>query len=441
MTPTDPPDLPKLPPVRESAENVLPRLPGDALDGGWEAATDFPAEETANVPSREPEEEPAAETQRTARRQRRAASERPRREDVAQEAPEGRRRPRTEDGRRKRRTEDGRRFSSAGNGLVVALLALLFGSVLNAPGMHKASFNKQPGTARDVALALTGGLAGVSGALQLDRPRQLVQSMTSRTDADTIDVAIVVPPKSTGSTSKPGTSKPPGKMKFTPAKKLRLWVAGDSLVITPGYSIVRAAGASPVIESVGGIDGHVATGLTRPDVFNWFEEIRMKVKTLRPHVVVLDFGANDDHGYMTGLGEGTTIGKLGGPSWTAEYRRRVAGVMDTVNRAGGTVVWIGLPITRSEGQTRSFDQINAIVQQEAKARPGKALFIDTYTMFAGDTGGFAEYLENAKGDTVKVRAGDGVHFDTAGGDIIAREVLKQLNKLFDLTSWRNKQPA
>ena len=60
-------------------------------------------------------------------------------------------------------------------------------------------------------------------------------------------------------------------------------------------------------------------------------------------------------------------------------------------------------------------------------------------MFAGDNGGYAEYLQNAKGDTVKVRAGDGVHFDTAGGDLIAREVLKQLNRLFDLTTWRTTQ--
>ena len=60
-------------------------------------------------------------------------------------------------------------------------------------------------------------------------------------------------------------------------------------------------------------------------------------------------------------------------------------------------------------------------------------------MFAGDDGGFSEYLENSKGDTVKVRAGDRVHFETAGGDIIAREVLKQLNLRFDLTSWRKQQ--
>ena len=306
--------------------------------------------------------------------------------------------------------------------------------------MHKASFNKDPGTERDVALALTGGLAGVSGALQLDRPRQIVQNVAGRGDADEIDVAIVIPPASTKptkrSTQKPAVVSPPRKPKFTPKKKLRLWVAGDSLVITPGYSIVRAAGASPVIQSVGGVDGHVATGLTRPDVFNWFEQIRTQVKKLKPHVVVLNFGGNDDKAYMTGLPEGTTIGEFGGPSWRKEYRRRVAGVMDIVNRAGGIVVWIGLPITRSEAQTRRFDIVNAVVQKEAKTRGSKAIFIDTYTMFAGDTGGFTQFLENAKGDSVKVRAGDGVHFDSDGGDIIAREVLKQLNTTFDLTSWR-----
>ncbi len=139
---------------------------------------------------------------------------------------------------------------------------------------------------------------------------------------------------------------------------------------------------------------------------------------------------------MTGLPEGTTIGEFGGPTWRNEYRRRVAGVMNIINRAGATVVWIGLPVTRSEAQTQRFDTVNAVVQKEAKARGDKAIFIDTYTMFAGNNGGFTEFLENAKGDTIKVRAGDGVHFDTEGGNLIAREVLKQLNATFDLTSWR-----
>lgn len=425
MPPTDPPELPKLPPVRESAEHVL-------LPPSEDPATDEP----------KPDEREAAIAASRREARRRTPRQHP---PQARAAEAGRR------GGRAARTEDGRRYSTAGHALVVAVLALAFGALLLAPGMHKAAFNGQPGAKRDVSLALTGGLAHVSHALLLDRPRGLVQDAMGRGDADQINVAIVVPattvttnPDRTPTTkpaAKPAVAKPPARVTFTPKRKLRLWVAGDSLVITPGYSIVRAAGASPVITSVGGVDGRVATGLTRPDVFNWFTHIAAETKRLRPKVVVLDFGANDDHGYMTGLPEGISIGSFASPTWSAEYRRRVVGVMDTVNRAGGVVVWIGLPITRSEAQTQRFDTINAIVQKVAKARPGKAIFIDTYTMFAGDNGGFAEYLENAKGDTVKVRAGDGVHFDTEGGDLIAREVLKQLNTLFDLTSWRRQKAA
>jgi len=370
MPPTDPPEqprlpkLPKLPPIRESAEQAL--LPPSDEPAAAEPAGIEPQRDGPEV---------------TAPARRREARRRPPREHPQQEpepTPIGGRR-----GARGSRTDDGRRFSTAGNGLVVALLALVFGALLMAPGMHKAAFNGQPGVKRDVSLALTGGLAHVSHALLLDRPRGLVQDAMGRGDADRIDVAIVVPPTTVtpkpgtkptkARTKKPAAAQPPGKVAFTPKKRLRLWIAGDSLVIVPGYAIVRAAGGSPVIQSVGGVDGHIATGLTRPDVFNWFEQLAAQMKKLRPKVVVLNFGANDNHDYMTGLPAGTSIGGFATPSWTAEYRRRVAGVMDTVNRAGAVVLWIGLPVARSEVQTQRFDRINALVEQEAKARPGKAI--------------------------------------------------------------------
>ena len=442
MSSSNPPELPKLPPIRESAEHVLAPRPAEEVSAeDWTAAVEQPSESVETVTT--------AAARSEARR--RAARQEPRKEerrDEPREAKEVAPDPPAAAGRGGRRTEDGRRYSTAGHGLIVALLGLVFGALLLAPGMHKAAFNGQPGTKRDVSLALTGGLADVSHALLLDRPRSLVQDAMGRNNADEIDVAIVIPPSTVSTnpttttktpTTKPVVAKPPARQKFTPQKKLRLWIAGDSLVITPGYSIVRAAGGSPVIQSVGGIDGHIATGLTRPDVFNWFNELTTQVKALHPNVVVLNFGANDNHAYMTGLPEGISVGAFASPEWVKEYRRRVGAVMDTVNRAGGVVVWIGLPIARSPTETQEFDKINAIVLQEAKLRPRKVIFIDTYAMFAGDDGGFAEYLENDKGDTVKVRAGDGVHFETAGGDIIAREVLKQLNLRFDLTSWRRQQ--
>lgn len=350
--------------------------------------------------------------------------------------------------RRPQRGADGRSLATAGHGLVVSLLALLLGALLSAPGLHKSATGLQPGLTRDVALALTGPLAGVSGALRLDEPRALVQAAIGRGGEDEIDTEVVVPTPSPKPTpllepvQKPTPHPKPApapRVAFTPTKKLRLWIAGDSLVITPGYAIVRATQATPVIQSVGGVDGRVATGLERPDVFNWFTEIAERVRELRPDVVVLLFGGNDDHSYMTGLPQGVSVGEFGSAGWRKEYGRRVGGVMDTIARAGGHTIWVGLPITRSPAQTERFDVINSVVLQQARKRPATTTYIDTYTSFAGDDGGFAEYLEDRRGRLVKARAGDGVHFERAGGDMIARMVLKQLNQTYDLTSWRTKR--
>ncbi len=345
-----------------------------------------------------------------------------------------------------------RRLSSAGHGLIVLVLALVLALVLSAPGVHKRAYNEPEGWERDLTTALTAPLADVSHALLLDRPRHVVQMAIGRGDDDKIDVAIAAPvlpvtsPPSTKTTTQSGAnpSQPTQapattpKRAFTPQHRLRLWIAGDSLVITPGYAILRATGASPVLEGIG-VDGKVATGLTRPDVFNWFEEIKSQMKTRRPGAVVLAFGGNDDKRYMTGLPEGVEIGEFGDAAWRHEYRRRLAAIFSTITRAGGHVIWIGLPITRSEEQTQRFDVVNATVAAEARRWPGLVTYIDTYTLFAGPGGKFAEYLPNARGSLDKVRTGDGVHFDKAGGAIIAREVLKALNKAYDLTSWRTKK--
>jgi len=237
----------------------------------------------------------------------------------------------------------------------------------------------------------------------------------------------------------PVRPKAPPKPAFSPAHPLRVYIGGDSLVITPGESLLRAMG-SKVYKPVDSVDGHVSTGLERPDVYNWFDRIRQVMKKGKPNVVVVAFGANDDHSYMTGLRSGVSLGDFGSPDWIKEYRRRVAGFMDTVIRAHGFIVYLGMPIVSSRSESHDFDLINRIIYQEAKKRPRGALYVDTYLRFADPkTGGYAEYLPNASGDLIKVRASDGVHFEPSGGDIIARLVLRALNQRFDLTTWRHRQ--
>jgi uncharacterized protein len=331
--------------------------------------------------------------------------------------------------------EGGRRLHSAGASIAVSLLALLLGVLLNAPGLHKSATIQPDGWKRDVAVALTGPLESISNTLLLDRPRRALKAVLGRSADDEIDTEVALPePAEEPPTEEP--PPPPRRERFSPKRPLRLWIAGDSLVVVPGQSLLRAVAANRAVEPVGPIDGRIASGLERPDVFNWFEHVREVARKQKPRAVVVMFGANDDHGFMTGLPEGREIGPFGSESWTAEYRRRVAGIMDTVTRGRNFLVWIGLPITRSVDQTRRYDTINAIVQTEAAKRSGRVSYLDTYFYFAGDDGGYAQYVSDRSGQLVKMRAEDGVHFERAAGDLIAEEVLELLEKRFVLAGRR-----
>jgi uncharacterized protein len=338
-----------------------------------------------------------------------------------------------------RTAEGGRRLHSAGSAIVVSLVGLVFALFLNAPGLHKSASIQPAGWKRDVALGVTGPLESVSSALLLDRPRRALKAALGRSDDDHIDTAVAAPQPNPTTLPPTQAPTPAKRVKFTPKHRLGVWIAGDSLVIIPGESLLRAVAGNGAVDAADAIDGRIASGLERPDVFNWFTHVRDVMEEDKPRAVMLMFGGNDDHNLMTGIPEGREVGTFGSPSWRAEYRRRVATVMDTVTRNGAYLVWIGLPITRDSDQTLRFDVINSIVQTEAAKRKGRVSYLDTYFFFAGDDGGYAQYVEDSTGKLVKMRADDGVHFERPAGDLIAQKVLDLLEKRYDFTSWRHSR--
>src|SRR3989337_894446 len=170
---------------------------------------------------------------------------------------------------RRRTGEGGRRLDSAGSAIVVSLAGLLIALLLNAPGLHKSATIQPAGGKRDAALAVTGPLESVSSALLLDRPRRALKAVLGRSDDDEIDTAVVVAPAPEEPVAGETPVAPPKREKFSPKRKLRLWIAGDSLVVVPGESLLRAAAGNRAITSVGKIDGRIASGLERPDGVNW----------------------------------------------------------------------------------------------------------------------------------------------------------------------------
>jgi len=320
---------------------------------------------------------------------------------------------------------------------VVAIVCLLVGALLNAPGIRKTALGQPIGWKRDVATFFADPLYDVSHALYLDRLRLGLQDVIGRGGDDDVNLALPSPiPTTLAAPAGPGptTTTTLPKPAFSLSRMARLWVGGDSLSIEPGESIINQAVATQAIGILQPVDGHVSTGLARPEIFNWPAYLADVVARESPDAMVLTIGSNDDQ-TLTGLGG---VGPLGSAPWQAEYRRRVGGLMDQVTASRKTTLfWVGIPEMRNmtRYETR-YKLINSIILSEAQARPGRVYFVDTVPALAGPDGGYADYLTNPDGTVVRIRSGDGIHFERPGADRVATAVLAVMSQAFDLTSWR-----
>lgn len=303
------------------------------------------------------------------------------------------------------------------------VVAASVGGLLNAAGIRKTAASQPVGLRRDLARIVAEPLYAVSHALRIDELRAGIQAVVGRSGDDDIDAALP-DPKVRAEAPPP----PPKQRAFSPLYPARVWIGGDSLSITPGQSFAVAAPGTQVIDVVGGnVDGRVATGLARPEVFNWSQHIADVIATENPDAMVITIGSNDDQ-TLTGDGGGAQYGTA---EWVAEYRRRVGGIMDQVTGDGKRVlVWLGVPPIRTRADDR-YQPVNDIIREEAAKRPGRVVFLDLDQRFRGPDGGYADFLAD-----VQVRTPDGVHVTRAGGDIIAGMVIDALGRSFDLTSWQ-----
>jgi uncharacterized protein len=321
--------------------------------------------------------------------------------------------------------------------VVVLFIGLVVGALLQAQGLRKQAQIQSAGFQRDVALAATRPLVRVSRALRLTVPRHELQRAIGRQGEDRIDTQVYLrlPPPASPPPVRPAVvtthhqrrKRPEPKPAFTASRPLRVWVAGDSLAEGPGQALERLGGAIDVV----GIESRLSTGLTRPDLYNWFSRLEEAPAELHPRVAVLSFGADDAHDYMSGVPSGKSIGPLGSASWDAEYRRRADGVTSELNTDGIYVVWLGLPIPDGPGFGTSFPVVNRILASVAQSHSRGAAYVDTWHLLDDAHGRYTPYLR-VHGKLTLMRLSDGVHYTAPAGDLVAQQVLAKLRRVFDL---------
>jgi uncharacterized protein len=351
----------------------------------------------------------------------RAREERPRPQPVAPEARPERPAP-AEDAD----TAEG--TAPAGRVLVVMVAALVLAMLVNADALVARAERGEPSPARDRALAVWHPIQDVSHALQLHRVRQFADWLAGNDDDGS---PVPEPAPETASLPgrrelpRPGGDLPDGDTPPTTAgpatlrtptaeRPLRLWVGGDSMSESFGRALVAQVEATGVVTPT--LHYEMASGLTRPDYYDWPRALAADLEAADPEVVVAVFGVNDAQGIV--LPGGTPVPEVSDPRWSVEYRRRVGEVMDQLRADDRLVLWVTQPPMRDPGFNGRIAVVNQAIAAEAATRPWIAL-VDPAPVVGATT--------------PDVRRSDGIHLTEAGGELLATHVLGLLGERVDLT--------
>jgi uncharacterized protein len=332
----------------------------------------------------------------------------------------------------------GRQLGPAGRVLVIMLVCLLGWALLAAPGLRRSAEASSLGMRRTVSMAVLFPLARLSEALGLDRIQDGADRALGRTPhvPQAVPSGLIpspkrtIPPKEINPTPTFGTG-PDGLPLVTPILQPPT-VEHPLTVLTIGDSIGAdlSLGLSRVLEDQDGLfvgheDAREATGLSRPDYFNWPYQVALDIRSFRPDLVVAMFGANDAQGFIED-GRGYAFGTQG---WKRIYAGRVATIMEEATQFGAPVVWVGMPIMRSPTFSRHIELINAIGRTQASKHPG-VLYVPTVSAFVDAHGQYSAYLTDDSGDTELVRQPDGIHLTVAGSVRLAEHVFRYMELLW-----------
>jgi hypothetical protein len=313
--------------------------------------------------------------------------------------------------------------------LWISIGAFLLWLLLYAPTLQHNAQASPVGTRRTVALDILGPIADVSRGLQLShivsiadgiighnsgQPGGSSQVVTVGPSAHPIPT---VPPRTarhrtTGTAAT--TTTLPANLVPTATAPLRVLVLGDSLGLDLGDTLVNDLGVTHVVTAT--LDGKEATGLTRPDYFNWPAELTTDLPRYQPQVVVVMIGANDPQDFP-----GPPDIPYGTSQWTATYSQRVHDFMALATSAGAKVIWVGMPPMESPGLSSAMRTIDGIDQSEAAAVPG-VTYLSSWTLIGTPQGTYTPYLQ-VNGQEVNVREPDGTHISPGGGQVLSEAVM------------------
>ncbi|MGI4950273.1 MAG: SGNH/GDSL hydrolase family protein [Janthinobacterium lividum] len=166
----------------------------------------------------------------------------------------------------------------------------------------------------------------------------------------------------------------------------------------------------------------ISTGLARPS-FDWPAQARLLATTEHADVAIALFGANDRPNVRANGHVDENLLRR----FTDGYAARVTEIMQAFRQSGTPLVWVGHPIVRDPAYAEDIALLNDIFA-DCAATEG-ATFVPTSDAFKGPDGAYTPYGRGLDGQTVRLRADDGVHMTPAGYDVLTALLLPEIERV------------
>jgi uncharacterized protein len=165
------------------------------------------------------------------------------------------------------------------------------------------------------------------------------------------------------------------------------------------------------------------TGLARPDHFDWNAALADLLAREQPTLVFASIGLNDRQDFITAGKQRLHYGTEG---WLAAYRQNVEAFYASAAASGAPVLVVGLPNLKEEKLNTHATLVNDVYAGTASG----VTYLEPYRLVRDD-GGYTSFGPNLSGQTVQLRAADGVHFTPAGYDVIAAHLAPALREALE----------
>jgi len=208
----------------------------------------------------------------------------------------------------------------------------------------------------------------------------------------------------------------PGITAQSPARML---VIGDSLAEGFGALLRQQVRARDMpIEVVNA--GRNSTGLARRDFYDWPTQFAAMAEGTPPDIVVAHFGANDMQAIIQ---PGLPRTALGSGDWDAVYTQQIESILEIAAEAGAVVVLLGPATDSHRNLNNHLIRLNPLFETAAEAAGAAYLPLRPFT--SGPNGEFSQVVQ-VNGEGVRLRTGDGSHFNNRGYQLVADRVLDDL---------------